>query len=206
MTIGPYITYTCPNCGGKLIKRSYGSYNSFGAQLFSDGKTVGPMYPDFYNLVSCRHCSNYFILAQVSGELVEGTPNHPHLSKIPLEEVFQLLAGGGFKPEDEKLIRLECWRLDNDRERGNSEYARNDEEKKRWEENMRFILKLIDENDQNERLYRIEMLRRMEFFAQALEWLEKEKSLDEIIMNKFKKACEEKNSRLIKLSGSLADI
>ena len=59
MIPGPEYIYKCPNCGNLLSRGSLMSGNTFGAKLFSDGKRITPMLPEFPNLTKCKKCNRF---------------------------------------------------------------------------------------------------------------------------------------------------
>lgn len=62
MMPGPNMIIACPHCGHPIKKRTYYSYNTFGAVLWSDGKQVAPMKPEIPAFVFCKKCGNLFWL------------------------------------------------------------------------------------------------------------------------------------------------
>jgi hypothetical protein len=56
----PNLIYECPYCGNRLKRKSLASGNTLGAKLYSDGKQIAPMLPDFPNLTKCKKCDNIF--------------------------------------------------------------------------------------------------------------------------------------------------
>jgi DNA-directed RNA polymerase subunit RPC12/RpoP len=79
MLPGPDIIYKCPKCGVFLKRGSLMSGNTFGAQLYSDGKRIAPMSPDFPNLTKCKKCDSIFWLSDLDiiGESEWGDTSHP---------------------------------------------------------------------------------------------------------------------------------
>jgi len=75
MTPGPDYIYECPNCGSLLKRGSINSGNTFISTLYSDGKMIAPMLPEFPNLTKCRKCDSILWLSEMKeigiGEEVE---------------------------------------------------------------------------------------------------------------------------------------
>jgi hypothetical protein len=60
MIPGPTLIIPCPRCGETGKKSTLISGNTFGQQLWSDGKRIARMLPDYPWLVKCRHCGKFF--------------------------------------------------------------------------------------------------------------------------------------------------
>jgi len=65
MIPGAEYIYQCPNCNNLLKRGSLISGNTFGATLFSDGKQIAPMLPDFPNLTKCKKCNAIFKISEL---------------------------------------------------------------------------------------------------------------------------------------------
>ena len=50
----------CPHCGKKKEIMSLNSGNTFGSELWSDGKQIAPMLPEISYIQKCPHCGKYF--------------------------------------------------------------------------------------------------------------------------------------------------
>jgi hypothetical protein len=64
MQPGPYYVYRCPGCKNLLVHGSYFTGNTFNAKIFSDGKMIAPMQPDFPDLTKCNKCSRIIWLSK----------------------------------------------------------------------------------------------------------------------------------------------
>jgi len=62
MTPGPDLAYKCPNCGKFIARESIGSGNTCGATLYSDGKCIAPMLPEFPYIIKCKKCKVFYWL------------------------------------------------------------------------------------------------------------------------------------------------
>ncbi len=62
MLPGPNYVYKCPRCGNLLTVGSILSGNTIGAKIYSDGKRIAPMLPDFPDLTKCKKCETIFWL------------------------------------------------------------------------------------------------------------------------------------------------
>jgi hypothetical protein len=65
MMPGPDYVYQCPNCGNLITCGSLSSGNTFGAKIYSDGKRIAPMLPEFPDLTKCRKCNSIFWLSKL---------------------------------------------------------------------------------------------------------------------------------------------
>ena len=64
-TPGPDYIYECPKCSNLLKKASNASGNTFGSTLYSDGKMIAPMLPEFPNLTKCTKCDTILWLSEM---------------------------------------------------------------------------------------------------------------------------------------------
>ena len=62
MIPGPPELFKCPSCDEILCRGSIMSGNTIGSRLFSDGKTISPMLPDFPQISECLGCDEIFWL------------------------------------------------------------------------------------------------------------------------------------------------
>lgn len=62
MLPGPVKIYQCPNCKSEIGVDTIRSGNTFGAILYSDGKTDAPMLPEEVKITKCSNCDNIFWL------------------------------------------------------------------------------------------------------------------------------------------------
>ena len=65
MMPGPDYVYQCPDCGNLITRGSLRSGNTFGAKIYSDGKRIAPMLPEFPDLTKCRKCNSIFWLSKL---------------------------------------------------------------------------------------------------------------------------------------------
>lgn len=76
MIPGPTIIISCPFCGQYAKKRTLISGNTFGSQLWSDGKKISPMLPEFPNLAICKTCDQFFWVTEA--EEIERLDEYKH--------------------------------------------------------------------------------------------------------------------------------
>ena len=194
MQPGPAIIISCPHCGLHAKKQTLISFNTFGAQLWSDAKQIAPMKPESPSLVLCRKCDQFYWvkdakkIAEVSNdselknkwceaEFIEFPTFHQYF--IALESI-----------DDEKFIRVRIWWSFNDYFRNKQDDQITPEMEQLNNENLTALLKILDESDINELLMKAEVYRNlMQFDASFkllngmkdpnLDWV-KEKILTEI--------------------------
>jgi len=74
--IGPDVIKECSECSGYIRMTGYLSYNSIGGMSYTDGETVAPMLPEFYEAVRCPWCAsvawlgNYETFEEVSERIL----------------------------------------------------------------------------------------------------------------------------------------
>ena len=74
MIPGPTIYYKCPICELLSSTGSLVSGNTIGSRLFSDGKSISPMLPEFPVMNKCQDCNHSFWLndsTKFNGEISE---------------------------------------------------------------------------------------------------------------------------------------
>ena len=64
MMPGPPRILTCPFCSAKKEVLSLMSGNTFGAELWSDGKQIAPMLPEISFVQKCPGCGKYYLLSR----------------------------------------------------------------------------------------------------------------------------------------------
>lgn len=129
MMIGPARILTCPECGGSKEVMSLLSGNSFGADMWSDGRMDAPMLPEPSMIQKCPHCGKYFWLPDQPFVRVKDWHECHDLGALSFTElkegVIQLLS----KCADEAMetdIRLQFL------------MAYNDEFHRRWKDGTRY--------------------------------------------------------------------
>ena len=68
----------CPFCGKENEVMSLISWNTFGAECWSDGRVIGPGIREISYVQKCRHCRKYYTLARQDEKYAE----HAKLNKI----------------------------------------------------------------------------------------------------------------------------
>jgi hypothetical protein len=114
MIPGPDLIYKCPHCGNFLKNSSLLSGNTFCALLYSDGKQVARMLPEFPNLTKCKKCDSIFWLSEIeeigecewSGEdnIPQDWKNAPFAEFLSINDLFRALTENSIKKR-KTLIR-----------------------------------------------------------------------------------------------------
>ena len=130
MLPGPNYVYKCPKCENLISKGSLASGNTIGAKLYSDGKTIAPMLPQFPNLTKCKKCNHIFWLSKnkeigcyndFEEKLLEWR-NADVAEFLTIDEYFSALELNiAENISEERYIRQRIWWAYNDRVRNGDE-------------------------------------------------------------------------------------
>lgn len=174
MLPGPAQLYACPHCGNKKSMFSMLSGNTFGATLWSDGRSIYPMHPSISLIQKCDSCNSYSLFSEwkecgCEKDNYSGTTGK--LSYEETKEAYTLLVESRCYDSDDILaISLEYIRSYNDK------FNRTEDSP---EENDDFILfkratdqaiKLLG-NDSDSLITKAEIYRERKEFKSALEVL-----------------------------------
>ena len=177
MLPGPTIIISCPFCGQYSKKETIISGNTYGAQLWSDGKRIAPMMPENPILVVCKKCDQFFwvkdakMVTEVTNavELKEKWGDVDYVEFPTFHQYFKALE----LIPDEIFIRGCIWRSYNDYFRNNEEDKITSEMEQLNSENLTALLKILDENDTNELLTKAEVHRNLGQFEKSKELLDR---------------------------------
>ena len=172
MIPGPPELFKCPSCDEILCRGSIMSGNTFGSRLFSDGKTISPMLPDFPQIAECLGCDE--ILWLEGNEVNEADlvyPDKIYVQRAKFLNAFKLNAAihrGMAKNLAQEIYirRYIVWAI-NDRVRSNEKIFPDDNFKNIWDENQSFLIDLLNENNIDHRFLLIEMYRNRGDFYKA---------------------------------------
>jgi uncharacterized protein (DUF2225 family) len=175
MIPGPTIIIECPYCGQYAKKRTIISGNTFGAKLWSDGKRITPMLPEFPSLVVCKKCGQFYMVkdAKKVDEVAAFSENNDKWRNIDyiefptFHQYFKAL--GSIK--DEKFIRISIWWSFNDYFRESHENDITPVMQNLNTENLYALLKILDEAKKDELLMKAEVLRNLEQFEESRQLL-----------------------------------
>lgn len=188
MMPGPGASVSCPSCGASARYRTALSGNTFGATYWTDGRRVAPMLAELAQFVRCGSCASYYWLRDVIGDddvLIDDRADGdqlPHIEPANESEMLAALrAGQVVGTESERQLRVLAWWLSNDRYRapGSMPLAGPDGLTEARRGNLRALLPLLDECDDNDMIMRAEIHRELGDFASA------QRQLDEITDERF---------------------
>jgi len=210
MLPGPNFVYKCPNCDNLLTKKSVISGNTYGSKIFSDGKRIAPMLPDFPELTKCKQCNTIFWLSKMKeiGTYEWGDNKNPKWQNtddaefLTIDDYFQALeAGMAEDKNEESYIRQQIWWTYNDRVRNGENMCKNEEDELRWKENVSILLSLLDQDDLNQKIMMAEINRNLGNFENCMNIVE---SIDNDELNWLKEffftECKRKNTLVVALN------
>lgn len=210
MLPGPKIIYKCPECGNYIHKDSLLSGNNFGARLFSDGKSIAPMLPEYPEITKCKEC-NIILWLNVSNEAgtygFEGTtqPEWECSDKadfLTIDDHFEAIEEGlASNKDDELYIRRRIWWTYNDRIRNGKNIFESENDELRWKDNLYKFLDLLDTTNINHKIMTAEIYRNLGEFNNCISIIE---SIDNEqfgwLISKFVNECRANNRWVILLS------
>lgn len=102
MLPAPAQLYSCPNCHKTKAMLSLMSGNTFGGELWSDGRTISPMLPSLSTIQKCPHCGQYSLLEQwehtkQTSDKESGTTGR--LSYLEAKEAYMQLRSSTLMPK-----------------------------------------------------------------------------------------------------------
>jgi len=174
MTPGPTLIYCCSACEKNIAYRTINSGNNIGARYWTDGKRDAPMLPEEPWLIKCPHCDTLIWVDELTqlGEI-----DHWYSEGIYADEFadvqsaitpscldyayFNMAAVSD--PQKERYVRLQTWWAFNDCRRESQELPLSSIEI----ENLHAFINLLDENEENDRLMKAEVLRELGEFTVA---------------------------------------
>ena len=168
MLPGRTIIISCPHCGQYVKKRTLISGNTFGAKLWSDGKRIAPMLPEFPSLVLCKKCNHFYWVKETKevekvNEFVlieaDDQPENEKWKNVDYVEfpTFHQYIKALETISEEKYIRLSIWWSFNDYIRNGHSDKITPEMESMESENLILLLTLLDESDENGLLMKAEI-------------------------------------------------
>ena len=180
MLPGPDRVLACPRCAALVRHSSWASTNTFGSTLWSDGHRAGPMTGAQSPWVCCPSCAGCFWLVEATkvgqfspyGQREEQSvdpawANAPHVIE-PTE--LQLIAGAEEQTDTGRCKRLRAlaWHAGNDPHR----VAGAPHGQRTWQPhfiaNLEALVALFDDADPDEAIVKVEALRELGRFDEAL--------------------------------------
>ena len=210
MLLGPDAAVSCPSCGAKARYRTSLSGNTFGASYWTDGKRVAPMLAELPEFVRCGACATCYRLRDAIGDdddlIHDKVGEAAHIPYIEGADESDMLAALTAEQETsgetERQLRILAWWMSNDPYRvsdsipvaGSSGLT----EARRG--NLKALLPLLNEYDDNDMIMRAEIHRQLGDFTAALQQLEE--IADErfaAVVRQLRELCEAGNTRVQQL-------
>lgn len=205
MIPGPVLIIPCPICSFPGKKRTLVSGNTIGADVWSDGKKIAPMLPEYPWLVKCKNCFKFFYTNDSKAirsinwddEDRKNWDNIEFFDFPTFEEYFEALG----TDVNEKFLRWKAFQSYNDLIRNKKEDEITIDMRDLYFDNLKSLLYLLSEDDPSELFTVIEINRQLGRFEKCLALLDRVNSQkDGQIKSLFLKEVEEKNTRLFKLN------
>jgi len=199
MIPGPELLYKCPKCEKIVSKGSLISGNTCGAKLYSDGKQIAPMLPEFPAIVKCKYCNTFYWLNK-ENEINIGNENADRAAFLSVDEYYELINSDIIKNEKKlKFLRIRLWWAFNDKLRNNKNENLSENEQIIYEQNCLKLIETLDQEDINEKIMVAELYRNLGNFEKCESILagidDKFNWLKELLI----KECKNNNSKIIML-------
>jgi hypothetical protein len=210
MIPGANYVYQCPECGSFITKGSLRSGNTFGSRLFSDGKVIAPMLPDFPDLTKCKKCNTIFWLSKLKeiGTFEWGEDRNPEWQNadvaqfLEIDDYFNAIKMGiAENKEQELIIRQQIWWAYNDRSRMGQKIFNDENDELRWIENVEKLKSILNQSDINQKIMVAEINRNLGDFENCIHIIQSidDEDLD-WVKERLIKECKLKNKRVVELS------
>lgn len=209
MLPGPVKIYKCPKCDNLMSVNSLLSGNTFDSELYSDGKNIFPMLPEFPDLTICPKCKTIFWLSKTEKEGVyewgEETnvkwKNADHAKFLTIKEYFLALEYlTDLTKEEELFIRERIWWAYNDRVRNRKELFESDGDDLTWQTNNLRLINLVNTGKDFDMIMTAELYRNMGNFEKSLEILNNiNNPAHKELISLFMKECKLKNTKVFRL-------
>lgn len=186
------------------------SGNSFGAKIFSDGKRIAPMLPEFPDLTKCKKCDTIFWLSKLKeiGTYQWGDKTNSNWEKadnadfLDIEDYFKALNDNlAENMQEELFIRNRIWWKYNDRKRNGRNQFIDENDENKWRKNCNKLISLLDQSDLKQKIMAAEIHRNLGDFENCINIIQ---SVDNEDLNwlkeKFINECKQKNKWVIELN------
>jgi len=156
MIRGPDYIYKCPTCKNLIARGSLISGNRFDSQLYSDGKIISNMLPEFPSITKCHSCNEIFWIGKLekidekSDENPAKYENVKHCTFLSVYDYIKALDDRMYNSDDEELFL--CLRIQwgfNDRVRNGHDLFSKNLDFHYWERNIYRLLYLLDDNEES---------------------------------------------------------
>jgi hypothetical protein len=208
MLPGPFYVYKCPKCGNLLTRGGILSGNTFYSILYSDGKRIAPMLPEFPKITKCKKCNNIFWLSKSKeigtyewGKIPENLLHANRIEFLGIDDYFKALDSGIAENKQEELyIRQRIWHLYNDRVRDGKNQFIDEKDEIRWRKNCFELISLLDQSDLNQKIIVAEIYRNLGDFENCIKIIQSIDNDDfNWIKDKLIYECNRKNKHVIQL-------
>lgn len=209
MLPGPKYIYKCPTCENLLSRRSLQSGNTFLSKLYSDGKNISPMLPEFPSITICSKCKTIFWIDKAeeigSFDFNDSVNDEWRIAEevrfLTIDEYFKAIDNKLFSTQEEELfLRVRNWWTFNDRVRNQEELFQTENEKGRWLTNVNRLLEIIDYDNFSGRITIAELNRNLGNFDNCMKIISSVESSDlNWVKPLFEKECDIKNNRVFLL-------
>lgn len=219
MIPGPIYIHQCPYCIKLISRYSLLSGNSNGVKVYSDGKSIKPMAPEFPIITKCANCKNIFWIKDAKpigsydyednifgDSFEENTKNEwkeaESASTLSVYDLISVLGTEITKTKDlEIYIRERIWLGFNDRVRDNKILFTSEKDKILYTENIKNYIPLLDSNNINDIFKIAELYRNIGNYKKCKELLNEIKDDDvNWIKEYFLKKCEIENSNVFEIT------
>ncbi len=216
MLPGPDSIFQCPQCDNCISVGSLMSGNTFGAKLYSDGKYVAPMLPEFPKITRCSKCKTIFWISKAKkigqrgfgiadifeGRIEDQKYQNAQTARFLSLQLYILAIESPIYTsfEEEFYIRKRLWWHFNDRVRDGKSLFISKFKSQRWSENINRLMELLDAIYDNEKVMLAELNRNLGKFEKCMDILNSIEDPDfNSIKAAFEKKCNDKNTKVFKL-------
>lgn len=204
MLPGPTLYFECQNCESIISKSSLLSGNTFCSELYSDGKSIAPMLPQFPRVTKCVNCNSIVWLESNNQVKNEPKPKNHIISPanfLSIKESFEALRGLDLF-DNERIIHLRMhiyWSF-NDRTRRKEELFIVDSDKLYYILNIQRLMNLLPFDTLDSQILKAEMYRNMSRFEECKKTLNNINSEEfDGFVKKISEACDKNISEVIQL-------
>lgn len=185
------------------------SGNTFGARLWSDGKSLAIMHPSIPRIALCKHCLQYFWLekAQELGEWLGGCPKEwnqaPYLiHHLFFEDCQKCLEEKLYRNREEEFyLRMSFWYAFNDFYRDKKERKISPTMREINQKNMLCLQTMLDTTKIDELIIQAELYRQLRKFKACIQLLDKSDIPQEYlsICQQIKEKAIQKSTKLFRI-------
>ncbi len=164
MLPGPNILRICTQCHDLITQATLCSGNSFGARLWTDGFRRAPMLPILPWLVECPHCRTLAWIDELPEKQSDGEANAPHGEAPSPERLHELLRKRPLSRTKKTYLRQQLWWAGNHPRREDTAPLPLSAEEV---VNLEALARLLDSEDEEQRLQKAEIMRELGRFDDA---------------------------------------